>query len=206
VKATFDAVLLEHTAGSPMEEGQFWTYLNPREIAEQMELKGIKVSRTVVKKLLKAGGFVRRKSQKTRAMGESKDRNGQFENIKKVVKRHKKKGDAVIRWTQKKEPISTFSQSNDAIYGTKAQQTSDHDFTSQHTCLAFTTSRPSLASSPWARARTPRSSPAPASGTGAHRRKAMVQKGQGDPDPDPVRRRRKQQRLHFRTGPGKPRV
>jgi hypothetical protein len=102
VKAAFDAVLLEHTAGSPMEEGQFWTYLNPKEIAEQMELKGIKVSRTVVKKLLKAGGFVRRKSQKNKAMGESKDRNGQFENIKKVVKRHKKRGDAVISMDTKK--------------------------------------------------------------------------------------------------------
>lgn len=102
VKAAFDAVLLENTAGSPMEEGQFWTYLNPREIAEQMELKGVKVSRTVVKKLLKAGGFVRRKSQKNKAMGESKDRNGQFENIKKVVKRHKKRGDAVISMDTKK--------------------------------------------------------------------------------------------------------
>lgn len=102
VKATFDAVLLEHTAGSPMEEGQFWTYLNPREIAEQMEVKGAKVSRTVVKKLLKAGGFVRRKSQKNMAMGDSKDRNEQFENIKKVVKRHKKKGDAVISMDTKK--------------------------------------------------------------------------------------------------------
>lgn len=102
VKAAFDAVLAEHTAGSPMEEGQYWTYLNPREIAEQMEAKGAKVSRTVVKKLLKAGGFVRRKSQKNKAMGESKDRNGQFENIKKVVKRHKKRGDAVISMDTKK--------------------------------------------------------------------------------------------------------
>lgn len=102
VKAAFEAVLLEHTAGSPMEEGQFWTYLNPREIAEAMEAKGAKVSRTVVKKLLKAGGFVRRKSQKTKAMGESGSRNEQFENIQKVVKRHKRKGDAVISIDTKK--------------------------------------------------------------------------------------------------------
>ena len=102
VKAAFDAVLLAHTAGSPMEQGQFWTYLNPREIAEQMELKGVKVSRTVVKKLLKMGGFVKRKSQKSKALGESKERNGQFENIKKVVKSHKKRGDAVISMDTKK--------------------------------------------------------------------------------------------------------
>jgi hypothetical protein len=102
VKAAFDAVLKEHTAGSPMEEGQFWTYLNPREIGESMRLKGVEVSRTVVKKLLKAAGFVKRKSQKTKAMGNSKDRNEQFENIKKVVKRHKKNGDAVISIDTKK--------------------------------------------------------------------------------------------------------
>lgn len=33
-----------------------------------MKVKGARVSRTVVKKLLKADGFVRRKSKRTKAM------------------------------------------------------------------------------------------------------------------------------------------
>jgi (2Fe-2S) ferredoxin len=101
--AVFDKVLAEHTAGSPMEEGLLWTYLNMSEIVDEMKLKGANVSRTVVKKLLRAAGFVKRKSQKKVATGESKGRNEQFDNIKKIIKRHKKKGDAIISIDGKKK-------------------------------------------------------------------------------------------------------
>jgi Rhodopirellula transposase DDE domain len=102
VMAALEEVLAEHTAGSPMDEGLRWTYLNPGEITELMKAKGVQVSKSVVRKLLKIAGFVKRKSQKNKAMGESGERNAQFENVQKVVERHQKKGDAVISMDTKK--------------------------------------------------------------------------------------------------------
>lgn len=105
VRAAFEGVMSEHTAGSPEEEDERWTYLNEQEIADLMMGKGVGVSRTVVRQLLRAGKYVKRKSQKNKAMGESGNRNEQFENIKKVVRRHQRKGDAVVSMdTKKKNP------------------------------------------------------------------------------------------------------
>jgi predicted transcriptional regulator len=61
----FLAVLREHTAGDPMREDVRWTDLTPREIAEGLnEEYQVKVSTTVIRKLLKKHNYRRRKAQK----------------------------------------------------------------------------------------------------------------------------------------------
>jgi len=57
--------LREHTAGDPMREDVRWTDLVPREIAEALhETYQVKVSATVIRKLLKKHNYRRRRAQK----------------------------------------------------------------------------------------------------------------------------------------------
>jgi hypothetical protein len=61
----FLAVLRDHTAGDPMREDVRWTNLTPREIADHLEEQyQVKVSGTVVRKLLEKHNYRRRKGQK----------------------------------------------------------------------------------------------------------------------------------------------
>jgi hypothetical protein len=61
----FLAVLRDYTAGDPMQEAVRWTNLTPREIAERLaEEHQVKVSATVIRKLLKKHNYRRRKAQK----------------------------------------------------------------------------------------------------------------------------------------------
>jgi len=61
----FLAVLREHTAGDPMRDDVRWTNLSPREVAERLaEQYQVKVSETVIRKLLKKHQYRRRKAQK----------------------------------------------------------------------------------------------------------------------------------------------
>ncbi len=61
----FLAVLRDHTAGDPMREDVRWTDLTPPEIAECLvQDHSVKVSETVIRKLLKKHNYRRRKAQK----------------------------------------------------------------------------------------------------------------------------------------------
>jgi len=61
----FLSVLRDHTAGDPMREEVRWTNLTPREIAERLaEQHQVKVSETVIRKLLQKHHYRRRKVQK----------------------------------------------------------------------------------------------------------------------------------------------
>jgi hypothetical protein len=63
----FLAVLRDHTAGDPMREDVRWTNLTPREIGKRLaEEHQVRVSATVIRKLLKKHNYRRRKAQKSR--------------------------------------------------------------------------------------------------------------------------------------------
>ncbi len=65
IDAQFLMVLREHTAGDPMREDVKWTNLSPRAIAERLvEQYQVKVSETVIGKLLRKHDYRRRKAQK----------------------------------------------------------------------------------------------------------------------------------------------
>lgn len=74
-------VVDDFIAGSPMDENIKWLNLSNKVIANKMGLKGVKISVTVVKQLLKRNNFVKRKASKNLAIGISENRNEQFENI-----------------------------------------------------------------------------------------------------------------------------
>ncbi len=93
-----------------------------------MRSRNVDVSRRVVRQLLPKHNYVKRKSQK-KALGISKNRNEQFENIAKIKTSFEKKGYPVISVdTKKKETIGKYSRSGDSLYGKEAQTTLDHDF------------------------------------------------------------------------------
>lgn len=99
----FETVLSEHTAGDPCDEHIRWTYLNQEDIVEKMKKKGVNVSRYVVKQLLKKYGYVKRKSEKNKALGKSENRNEQFDNIHRLKNFHQDQGDPVISMDTKKK-------------------------------------------------------------------------------------------------------
>ena len=60
-------IIKEHTAGDPMDESIKWTNLSCAEIKLLLAKKGFKVSRNIVRKLLKNNGYVKRKALKKKA-------------------------------------------------------------------------------------------------------------------------------------------
>ena len=84
LEATFLQVLADHTAGSPTNSEIKWTNLTQQEIVDHLASHDIKVSVTVVKRLLRKHGFRRRKAQKKRRTGETKDRDEQFLKIARL--------------------------------------------------------------------------------------------------------------------------
>ena len=104
--ANIDNVFLEvvedFMAGNPMNENIKWLNLSNKEISKKMELKGVKVSVTVVKKLLKKHSFVKRKASKNLPIGSSYNRNEQFENIINIKAEYMNSDNPIISMDSKK--------------------------------------------------------------------------------------------------------
>jgi hypothetical protein len=103
IDEVFLKVIDDHIAGDPMDEKIRWTNLSHKKIAVKMSEEGIKISVTVVKKLLKKHCFVKRKAFKNKPIGSSKNRNEQFENITKLKNRYLKDGNPVVSVDTKKK-------------------------------------------------------------------------------------------------------
>lgn len=99
----FLRVLVQNTAGSPMDETVKWTNLTRHEIAELLEAEGVKVSVTVVDKLLKRHHYRKRKAQKRLSTQEHPLRNEQFENIECLIESYQAAGNPVISMDTKKK-------------------------------------------------------------------------------------------------------
>lgn len=99
----FLEVLAEHTAGSPMDEGQKWTNLKRQEIAQLIEVEGKAISVTLVDQLLKKHNYRQRKAQKRLSTGEAAQRNEQFENISKLRTTYQDSGNPIVSMDTKKK-------------------------------------------------------------------------------------------------------
>ena len=64
INDVFLQIIKEHTAGDPMDETIKWTNLTCSEIASLLAKNRFKVSRNIVRKLLKKHGYVKRKALK----------------------------------------------------------------------------------------------------------------------------------------------
>jgi len=113
-----------------MNKDIIWTDLTKEEIVEKLAKEGIKASKTVIKKLLRKYGYRRRKAKKTKTMGESKDRNEQFENISLLRSYYETTGNPIISIdTKKKEYIGNFYRDGKLL--TKEDiEVYDHDYSS----------------------------------------------------------------------------
>ncbi len=64
IDVIFLLLLKEHTAGDPIDEKVKWTDLTCADISDFLAKRGFKVSRNIVRKLLKKHGYVKRKALK----------------------------------------------------------------------------------------------------------------------------------------------
>ncbi|MCI0522003.1 MAG: ISAzo13 family transposase, partial [Chloroflexi bacterium] len=132
IDAKFLRVLRDHTAGDPMDETVRWTDLSPKEIGKALrEDHGVKVSRWVIRQLLKKHNYRRRKAQKKRALKQDiPHRNEQFENIARLTAEYRAAGNPVLSMdTKKKEYLGNFYREG-RLYTRETVLTYDHDFTS----------------------------------------------------------------------------
>ncbi len=70
INDVFLRLLKEHTAGNPMDETQKWTHLTRSNISDLLAKEDFKVSRNIVKKLLKNNGYVKRKPLKKKQVAD----------------------------------------------------------------------------------------------------------------------------------------
>jgi hypothetical protein len=126
----FIEILADHTAGNPMKEDVKWTNLTKSEIINEMEKRGIKISKNIVRKLLKKNKFVKRKAQKSTATTQNKDRDKQFKKIKKARKEYEKSDNPIISIdTKKVEKIGNLYREG-KIECVEPIKVYDHDFPS----------------------------------------------------------------------------
>jgi len=124
----FLEVLKNHTAGDPMSEKIKWTNLTQQQIVEGLKAQETIVSTTVVKKLLKQHGYVKRQAQKKQTTGVTKNRNEQFENLVRITADYELQGNPIVSMdTKKKEFIGNLYRAG-SLYTTEAITTFDHDF------------------------------------------------------------------------------
>jgi len=128
----FLLVLRDHTAGDPMDETVRWTDLTLGEIVEALrEDHGIRLSKWVVRQLLKKHNYRRRKAQKRNTMKRVPHRNEQFENIARLIAEYRCTGNPIISLdTKKKEHLGNFYRAG-RLYTLEEIRTYDHDFKSQ---------------------------------------------------------------------------
>jgi hypothetical protein len=121
----------KYTAGSAVEPDRVWTSRSPSRFAEELSELGFPVSRNTVKNLLRDElGLSRRKMDKSKSMGESPDRNAQFERLAELKKYYLSRGWPVISIdTKKKELLGEFDRAGAAWTNTRWQSW-DHDFPS----------------------------------------------------------------------------
>ena len=123
---------LRYTAGDPMDDKVRWTNLRPWQIAKLLEDKyEIKVSKTVVRKLLEKHNYHRRKAQKKQTMKQVAHRNEQFENIAGWIAEYMATDNNPIVSidTKKKEYLGSFYRDGH-LYTLEGLRVYDHDFNS----------------------------------------------------------------------------
>lgn len=121
----------DHTAGSPVEPGQLWTNRSPAELAEELANQGHAVDPKTVRRLLKEElGLSRRQMVKTLSMGQSADREAQFQQLQKTKAEFLEQGFPVLSVdTKKKELLGKFHRPGSAWTNGRVRAW-DHDFPS----------------------------------------------------------------------------
>ena len=125
---TFLSVIADHIAGDPMDEKIKWVKLTRKKISQELNKKSIKVSKNIVKNLLKRHGFVKRKIQRKKSTCEYKDRDEQFNTIEKIKSEYMNTDNPILSIdTKKKEKLGNLHR-NGEVYCSQAVESFDHDY------------------------------------------------------------------------------
>lgn len=100
---TFEKVVADKTAWSPVDPDIKWTNLRPKEIVEEMKQEWVEVSVYIVKQIIEVKNMKKRKLHKGKTLKSVEWRNEQFENIKKIKEEAEKQGNPVISTDTKKK-------------------------------------------------------------------------------------------------------
>ncbi|MCC7086298.1 MAG: hypothetical protein IT427_14945 [Pirellulales bacterium] len=122
-------VVEDHTAGSPVKPGPLWTNRSPGELADELGKRGHTVAPKTIRRLLQeALGLSRRQMVKTLAMGESADREAQFQQLQKIKSEFLEQDFPVLSIdTKKKELLGKFHRRGPA-WTTGRVRAWDHAF------------------------------------------------------------------------------
>ena len=113
-----------------MQDDVRWTNLTQQQIAQGLAEAGTPVSVPVVKQLLDLNGFVRRKAQKSTAMGHDPDQDAQFQNIARLKDEFWGSNDPILSMdSKKKELIGPFFRPG-TLSSNEVVEVFDHDFPS----------------------------------------------------------------------------
>jgi hypothetical protein len=113
-----------------MRQAVRWTDLTYERIADHLAEAGTPVSVPVVKQLLRKHGYVKRKAQKSKAMGGHADRNQQFNNIARLKWEYLGSANPIVSMdTKKRELIGNFYRAG-RLLTRGVIETFDHDFPS----------------------------------------------------------------------------
>ncbi len=121
----------DHTAGSPIEPGRVWTSRSCDSIRQALAEQGYSVCANTVNGMLRDElGLSRRKMEKTLAMGQSADREAQFQRMQHWKRYFLARGWPVLSIdTKKKELLGRFDRPGQAWTNGRLQAW-DHDFPS----------------------------------------------------------------------------
>lgn len=129
IEEVFLKVIENHIAGDPMNEKIRWLKLTRTEVSEKMREYGVKISRNIVRKLMKKHKLVKRKMQRKRPIGKSVDREEQFKNIIAEKEKFMQSDNPMISMdTKKKEQVGGNLHRTGTVYCTQAIEASDHDY------------------------------------------------------------------------------
>jgi transposase len=132
IDAQFLAVLQESTAGDPMDDQVVWTDLTPQAIADLLAAQHqVRVSKSVVRKLLQKHHYRRRKAQKKQTLKTVPHRDEQCAKIDVLKAEFRAAGNPIISFdTKKKEYLGNLYRAGH-LYTRQELHTYDHDFTSE---------------------------------------------------------------------------
>ena len=126
----FDEIAASHTAGLPQDDTVVWLNISVSQIVDQFKERGIPVSRYIVNQMRQNRGFKKRSFLKALTLKDVKDRNAQFEKIKRVRSECEANGIPVFSIdTKKKEMIGNFKRQGTVLCKGKPKAY-DHDFNS----------------------------------------------------------------------------
>jgi Rhodopirellula transposase DDE domain len=128
IEADFQAVLHDHTAGSPTEETLIWTDLTTQEIAARLDERGRTVSVHIVEQLLDKHDYHQRKALRMQRLGDHPEREAQFATIARLKQEYLDAPHPILSMDLKsRELIGNYFRAG-TLWTRQTIRTFDHDF------------------------------------------------------------------------------